>query len=85
MRRTQIYLDETLYSLLRRESKKEGKTVSEIIRERLWKTFESDLNRKEALLEAAEEVFGIWKDKEFDVKSYIRKLREDREIDSSGY
>ena len=85
MRRTQIYLDETLYSLLRRESKKEGKTVSEIIRERLWKTFESDLNRKEALLEAAEEVFGIWKDKEFDVESYIRKLREDREIDSSGY
>ena len=85
MRRTQIYLDETLYSLLRRESKKEGKTVSEIIRERLWKTFESDLNRKEALLEAAEEVFGIWKDKELDVKSYIRKLREDREIDSSGY
>ena len=32
MRRTQIYLDETLYSLLRRESKKEGKTVSEILR-----------------------------------------------------
>jgi len=85
MRRTQIYLDETLYFLLRRESKKKGKTVSEIIRERLWKTFESDLNRKEALLEAAEEVFGIWKDKEFDVESYIRKLREDREIDSSGY
>ncbi|RUM44512.1 MAG: CopG family transcriptional regulator [Desulfurobacterium sp.] len=85
MRRTQIYLDESLYSLLKRESREKGKTVSEIIRERLWKTFESDLNRKEALLEAAKEVFGIWKDREFDVESCVRTLREDREIDSAGY
>ena len=85
MRRTQIYLDETLYSLIKRESKKKRKTVSEIIRECLWKTFESDLNRKEIILKSAKEVFGIWKDRKFNVESYIRKLREDREFDSSGY
>lgn len=82
LKRTQIYLDEKLHALLKEESRKSGKTISEIIRNKLWKSFEESSNRKKQLLKAVDEAFGIWGDYDIEPESYVRALREDRKLDS---
>jgi len=84
MKRTQIYLDETLFYLLKEESKKQGKSISEIIRQKLWTSFRSE-DKKKVLLESTKKVFGLWKDREVDPEIYIRKMRKGDRLDSFGY
>ncbi len=77
MRRTQIYIDEKFYRLLKKESKTTGKTMSEIIRE----SIKNRMNRRvEEILRRTEAVYGIWKNRKFDVEEYIRELRRDRNL-----
>ncbi|MGH7909909.1 MAG: ribbon-helix-helix protein, CopG family [Thermodesulfobacteriota bacterium] len=77
MRRTQIYIEEKFYSLLKKESKTTGKTMSELIRE----SIKNRINRRvEEILRRTEAVYGIWKDRKFDVEEYIRELRRDRNL-----
>ena len=77
MRRTQIYIDEKFYRLLKKESKTSGKTMSELIRE----SIKNRMNRRvEEILRRTEAVYGIWKDRKFDVEEYIRELRRDRNL-----
>ena len=77
MRRTQIYIDEKFYRLLKKESKTTGKTMSELIRE----SIKNRMNRRvEEILRRTEGVYGIWKDRKFDVEEYIRELRRDRNL-----
>ncbi|KRT65247.1 MAG: ribbon-helix-helix protein, CopG family [Candidatus Dadabacteria bacterium CSP1-2] len=77
MRRTQIYIDEKFYRLLKKESKTTGKTMSELIRE----SIKNRMNRRvEEILRRTEAVYGIWKDRKFDVEEYIRELRRDRNL-----
>ncbi len=77
MRRTQIYIDEKFYRLLKKESKTTGKTMSELIRE----SIKDRINRRvEGILERTETVYGIWKDRKFNVEEYIRELRRDRNL-----
>ena len=77
MRRTQIYIDEKFYRLLKKESKTTGKTMSELIRE----SIKDRINRRvEGILRRTEAVYGIWKDRKFDVEEYIRELRRDRNL-----
>lgn len=75
MKRTQIYLDEEIYSYLKRESRIRKKTISELIREALK---EKMARRKVKLLKALEEVKGIWSDRDIDPTSFVENLREDR-------
>ena len=82
LKRTQIYLDEKLHALLKEESRKSGKTISEIIRNKLRKSFEESSNRKKQLLKAVDEAFGIWGEYGIEPESYVRALREDRKLDS---
>lgn len=84
MKRTQIYLDETLFYLLKEESKKQGKPMSEIIRRKLWTSFRPE-DKKRVLLESAKKVFGLWKDREFDPEIYVRKIRKGDRVDNFGY
>ena len=77
MRRTQIYIDEKFYRLLKKESKTTGKTMSELIRE----SIKNRMNRRvEEILRRTEAVYGIWKDRKFDAEEYIRELRRDRNL-----
>ncbi len=77
MRRTQIYIEEKFYRLLKKESKTTGKTMSELIRE----SIKNRVNRRvEEILRRTEAVYGIWKDRKFDVEEYIRELRRDRNL-----
>ncbi len=79
MKRTQIYLDEEIYKYLVEESKKTGKSISELIREKLRKEINKNTQK---LIENIRKTSGIWKDREFDTESYIRNLRKGNRIDS---
>jgi hypothetical protein len=77
MKRTQIYIDEGTYKLLKKESKITGKTLSELIRENIRGKMDQ---RVSEILRRTENVYGIWKDRDFDVEAHIRDLRKDREL-----
>jgi hypothetical protein len=77
MRRTQIYIDEKSYRILKKESKTTGKTMSEIIRE----SIKDRVNRRvEEILRRMEIVYGAWADRELNVEEYIRGLRRERSL-----
>lgn len=77
MKRTQIYMDEETYGNLRRESKLKGVSISEIIRESVQKKLSGKVER---MLRATDSVSGLWKDRSFDVDTFIRAARKDRRI-----
>ncbi|RUM56893.1 MAG: CopG family transcriptional regulator [Persephonella sp.] len=79
MKRTQIYLDEDIYNYLKEESLKTGKTISELIREKIRKEIEQNKNN---LLQAIREVAGLWSDRTEDVDNFVRELRKGSRIDS---
>ncbi len=79
MKRTQIYLDEEIYQYLKEESKKTGKSISELIREKLKKEINQN---KENLLKAIKEVAGIWSYQTEDVKDYIKSMRKGKRLDN---
>jgi len=82
MKRTQIYLDEEVYKFLKAESKRTGKSVSEIIREKL----RTEINQsKENLVKAIDETAGIWQYKTEDVEETIRNIRKGNRIDNIRY
>ncbi len=77
MKRTQIYIDEGTYKILEKESKISGKTISELIRESIRSRAQKKANE---ILRRMEDVYGMWKDREFDAEQYIRDLRKDRTL-----
>ena len=79
MKRTQIYLDEEIYKYLKEESEKTGKTISELIREKLKK--EIHCNTKN-LLKSIKEVAGLWSYQTNNVDDFIRELRKGKRIDN---
>ncbi|WP_293448825.1 ribbon-helix-helix protein, CopG family [Persephonella sp.] len=79
MRRTQIYLDEEIYKYLKEESKKTGKSISELIREKLKKEINQN---KENLLKVIKEVSGIWDYQAEDVEGSVRNIRKGNRIDN---
>ena len=78
MKRTQIYLDEEIYKYLKEESKKTGKSISELIREKLKKEINQN---KENLLKTIRETAGIWSYQTEDVGNYIRNMRKGKRVD----
>ncbi|HOV64619.1 MAG TPA: ribbon-helix-helix protein, CopG family [Spirochaetia bacterium] len=77
MRRTQIYLDEEIFSILEQESKTKHITVSEVIRRSLKQSL---VRREQKILKNLERVFGLWSDRSIDTEQYVRDLRKDREV-----
>ena len=67
-----IELDNELFEYLKKESLKTGKSISELIVEKLKKSIESE----KELIKTIDNVSGIWSNKNDDVDSYIRDLRE---------
>lgn len=77
MIRTQLYLDEALHSRLKDLARQQGRTISELVREAIARTFgDDDLRQRRDSLEG---IFGIWRDRK-DLGStdeYVRRLRRD--------
>jgi predicted DNA-binding ribbon-helix-helix protein len=76
MRRTQLYLDEELWSVLHRQARSRKTTVSELVRRAVRERY---LSGAEERAQAMRAIVGMWKDRpEFaDSEAYIRELRRD--------
>ncbi len=77
MKRTQVYLDENTYKLLKKESKVTGKTISELIRESIRDRTNQTVDN---ILRRTEDIYGMWKDREFNTEEHIRDLRRNRNL-----
>ena len=79
MRRTQLYLQESIWKSLHLRSKREGKTISELVRQAVTDKYgKSSEDRRAAMLG----VVGLWKDRHgiADSTSYVRKLRKGKRL-----
>ena len=77
MVRTQLYLDEAIHARLRDLARKQGRTISELVREALLRAYGA--GGPEQRLETLKAIRGLWQDRE-DVASsraYVRRLRSD--------
>lgn len=81
MVRTQLYLDEDMHARLRALAQKQGRTLSDLVREAVARVYvPSDVDDRLATLEAVQ---GIWKDRDdiSDSREYVRRLRKDTRSD----
>ncbi|NPA13439.1 MAG: hypothetical protein GXO45_05590 [Aquificae bacterium] len=77
MRRMHTYLEEETYKYLKAESRRTGKSMSRIVRERL----KTEVNQsKENLINAINEVAGLWQYKTESVEETIRNIRKGNRI-----
>ena len=76
MVRTQLYLDEDLHERLRQLSKKQGRTVSDLVREALTLVYLPSLRADERVA-TLKEIDGLWRNRD-DLENsgaYVRRLR----------
>jgi hypothetical protein len=80
VKRTQLYLDDDLWAVLRLEARRLGTTVSELVRQAVRERYSVDREKRKKAMEA---VIGIWKDRTDlgDSTEYIRKLRRDTRLE----
>ncbi len=77
MVRTQLYLDEAIHRRLQALARRQGRTLSELVREALAQTYgKPHADEREATLRAIE---GLWRDRGEigDSTVYVRRLRRD--------
>ncbi len=77
MHRTQLYLDEDLHQRLKSLARKQGRTVSDLVREAVARVY-APVGVDERL-ETLRAVEGIWRDHEEvgDAHDYVRRMRAD--------
>lgn len=76
MKRTQLYLDEKISEKLAEISKKEKRTISQLVRDALEIVYLKE--SKPDMLEALQKCRGIWADRKgFNAYKFIRQLRKD--------
>ena len=77
MVRTQLFLDEAMHVRLRTLARKQGRTVSALVREALARAFgPSKMDERMRNLKAIE---GLWRDRKDigSTRAYVRNLRKD--------
>ncbi len=75
MVRTQLFLDEELHTRIKTLARKQGRTVSALVRETLQRAFGGGAQDERA--RTLEAIFGLWRDRK-DIGStdaYVRRLR----------
>ena len=81
MRRTQLYLDDDLWSALHTRAQREGTTISALVREAARERYLGNLDQRR---EAMKALVGIWKDRTDlpdSTEEYVRSLRRDTRMD----
>jgi plasmid stability protein len=77
MIRTQLYLDETLHQRLRTAAERQGRTISDLVREALAQAYGTAATDER--LSTLKEITALWRDRDdlgaTDV--YVRRLRRD--------
>ena len=82
MRRMQLYLDDDLWNALHAQARKEGTTISDLVRQAARERY---LGKLEERREAMQAFAGIRKDRSdpSDSARYVRRLRHGRRIPKS--
>ncbi len=80
MRRTQLYLDDDLWNVLRTRARKEGTTVSDLVRQAARERY---LGKLEERREAMQALVGIRKGRSelSDSVEYVRRLRRGSRVE----
>ncbi len=77
MKRTEIYIDDAMHARLTALARRQGRSLSDLVREALTKAYGADReDERESSLKA---IAGLWKDRsELPVTgAYVRQLRRD--------
>ena len=76
MVRTQLYLDETIHRRLQTIARRQRRTISELVRAALVRTYGPESDERASTLRAVE---GLWRDRTDvpDTSVYVRELRRD--------
>jgi hypothetical protein len=83
MKRTQLYIDEEEFGVLSVLARQRKKTISELVREAIRKTY----FEKKSLdpIKVLEETRGLWKDHEIGkTQKYLRELRKGTRLERFG-
>jgi metal-responsive CopG/Arc/MetJ family transcriptional regulator len=80
MRRTQLYLDDDLWTLLHMLARQSGGTISELVRTAIREKYSQDRARRK---EACEAIVGLWKDRTDigETEDYVRDLRRSSRLE----
>jgi hypothetical protein len=81
VRRTQLYIEDDLWTLVSTLARRDGRTVSDLLREALREKYGRDrVNRKEAF----EGVIGLWKNRKDlpPAEDYVRAVRRGSRLDN---
>ena len=77
MVRTQLYLDEAVHRRLRELARKQGRTVSDLVRDAVARTYGG--HSIEEQIRTLRGIAGLWRDRK-DIgttREYVRRLRRD--------
>ena len=76
MHRTQLYLDDEVHRRLREVARRQGRTISDLVREAVAQTY--GLAGAEERARTLRGIDGLWRDSDFgDTDAYVRRLRRD--------
>jgi predicted transcriptional regulator len=77
MVRTQLYLDEALHRRLREVAQRKGRTVSDLVREAVTRSFGAPA--VDERLATLDRIAGLWRDRDDlgDTAEYVRQVRRD--------
>lgn len=77
MVRTQLYLDDGMHRRLKELSERQGRTLSDLVREALVRAFGP--GEADERLTTLDGIAGLWQDREdlADTDAYVRRLRRD--------
>jgi hypothetical protein len=81
MRRTQLYLDDDLWNALHTRARKEGTTISALVREAARDRYLGNLEERRKAMEG---IVGIWKDRTDlldSTEEYVRGMRRGTRIE----
>jgi len=77
MVRTQLYLDEAVHRRLRELARKQGRTISDLVRDAVARTYGA--HTVEEQLRTLRAIAGLWRDRKDlgSTREYVRRLRRD--------
>ena len=80
MHRTQLYLEDDLWTTLQIRARRDGTSISELVRIAARDRY---MNSREQRIADMESVVGLWKDRNDlpDAETYVRNLRTDDRMD----
>jgi|HubBroStandDraft_5_1064220.scaffolds.fasta_scaffold35343_4 hypothetical protein len=83
MKRTQLYLDDDLWSALHTQAILDRTSISELVRRAARERYMGNLEERRTAMMG---IVGLWKDRTdmADTETYIRNLREDDRLERLG-